>query len=91
MGSAPFHVLSLNEAGFPIYRCKQNFKEVARTIVLGSWKYALLWTPIKITSQLISLPSGVCNVSGCQEHARGRVGQGCPGVRRGPSSPTWLS
>ena len=44
-------------------------------------------TPIKITSQLISLPSGVCSLSGCQEHARGRVGQGCPGVRSGPSSP----
>ena len=25
-----------------------------------------MWTPIKITSQLISLPSGVCNVSKCK-------------------------
>ena len=31
-GQCPIHVLSLSEAGFPIYRCKQNFKEVARTI-----------------------------------------------------------
>ena len=32
LGQCPIHVLSLSEAGFPIYRCKQDFKEVARTI-----------------------------------------------------------
>ena len=31
-GSAPFHVLLLSEVGFPIYRCWQNFQEVARAI-----------------------------------------------------------
>ena len=48
--------------------------------------YSLL-TLIKITSQLIPLPSGVYSVSSCQEHARVGVARA---VHRAASSPTWL-